>query len=85
VEPLGVWYENADSVKGEDMDSVDRARVRLEHWISHNEHHLEDYESFIKELDAAGKTESARHIREMLDLSSRSTECLKKALRALDR
>jgi DNA-directed RNA polymerase alpha subunit len=65
------------------MDLVDRAKIRIEHWISHNEHHSEDYESFIKELDEAGKAESARYIREMLDLSSRSAECLKKALKAL--
>ena len=65
------------------MDLVDRAKIRIEHWISHNEHHSEDYESFIKELEEAGKTDSARYIREMLDLSSRSVECLKKALTAL--
>lgn len=65
------------------MDLVDRAKIRIEHWISHNEHHSEDYESFIKELEEAGKAESAKYIIEMLDLSSRSTECLKKALKAL--
>jgi len=67
------------------MDSVDKAKIRLEHWISHNEHHNEDYESLIKELEEAGKRESAAYIREMLDLSSRSAECLKKALEALGR
>jgi hypothetical protein len=67
------------------MDSVDKAKIRIEHWISHNEHHSEDYEGFIRELEEAGKTESARYIREMLDLSSRSTECLKNALKALGR
>ncbi len=67
------------------MDSVDKAKIRLEHWISHNEHHDEDYESFIKELEEAGKKESAGYIREMMELSSRSTECLKKALKALSR
>jgi len=83
VVPLGVWYINAYNLKGEGMDSVDKAKIRLEHWISHNEHHSEDYEGFIKELEKAGKAESARCIREMLDLSSKSTECLKKALKAL--
>ena len=39
------------------MDSVDKAKIRLEHWISHNEHHSEDYEGFIKELEEAGKAE----------------------------
>jgi hypothetical protein len=67
------------------MDSIEKARVRLEHWISHNDHHHEDYEKFVKELEQAGKTESARCMREMMDLTSRSTECLRKALKALGR
>jgi acetoin utilization deacetylase AcuC-like enzyme len=73
------------SGKERSMDSVDKAKIRLEHWISHNEHHDEDYESFIKELEEAGKKESAGYIREMMELSSRSTECLKMALKALGR
>jgi hypothetical protein len=71
--------------KGGGMDSVDKAKIRLEHWISHNEHHDEDYENFIRELEEAGKKESAGYIREMMELSTRSTECLKKALKALGR
>jgi hypothetical protein len=67
------------------MDFTEKARVRLEHWISHNDHHREDYEKFLKELQEAGQTESARHIREMMDLTLRSTECLRKALKALAR
>jgi hypothetical protein len=67
------------------MDSIEKARVRLEHWISHNDHHHEDYEKFVNELEEEGKTESARHMREMMDLTSRSTECLRKALKALGR
>jgi hypothetical protein len=65
------------------MDAIEKARVRLEHWISHNEHHHEDYEKFAKELEEAGKLESAGHVKEMLELTSRSTECLKKALKSL--
>jgi len=65
------------------MDDVEKARVRIEHWISHNEHHLEDYSSFAEDLDRAGKVESAGHIRDMMDYAARSTECLRKALRDL--
>jgi hypothetical protein len=67
------------------MDFVQKARVRIEHWISHNDHHLEDYDAFAGELEAAGKAESAAHIREMILHSTRSSECLRKALRALGR
>jgi len=66
------------------MEFKEKARIRLEHWIDHNEHHLEDYEQFASELEDAGKLDSARSIREMMDLTAKSTACLKKALEALD-
>ncbi|MEW6664324.1 MAG: hypothetical protein AB1512_03770 [Thermodesulfobacteriota bacterium] len=66
------------------MDFVQKARVRIEHWIGHNDHHLEDYEAFARELESAGKAESARLVKEMIQHSARSTECLRKALLALE-
>jgi hypothetical protein len=39
--------------------------------------------SFAKELEDAGEIESARHLKEMISLTSRSTEYLKKAKKAL--
>jgi hypothetical protein len=66
------------------MDFLEKARVRLHHWISHNESHQEEYEKLAAELDAAGKRASALRIREMVELSKRSDECLRKALTALE-
>jgi hypothetical protein len=65
------------------MEFIDKARVRLEHWIHHSEDHYQEYVSFAKELEEAGKIESARHLKEMASLSARCTECLRKAMRAL--
>ena len=65
------------------MDFVEKARVRLEHWLSHNDHHLEEYEDFAQQLESAGNSESAGHIREMVEHASLSTECMRKALKAL--
>ena len=67
------------------MDFVEKAKVRLEHWLSHNDHHIEEYGEFAEQLEQAGKSESAGHIREMADHVARSTECLKKAIAALGR
>jgi hypothetical protein len=39
---------------------------------------------FAEQLEEADKSESAEYVREMIDLTSKSTECLKKALKALD-
>ncbi len=65
------------------MDFIEKARIRIDHWIHHSEDHSQEYVSFAAELEEAGKIESARHLREMIVLSARSTECLKKALKAL--
>jgi hypothetical protein len=65
------------------MDVVEKARIRLEHWITHNDHHQEEYEMFADQLEESGRKESAQFIREMISLSAKSTECLRKALKAL--
>ena len=66
------------------MDFIEKARMRLEHWITHNDHHHEDYEAFARQLEEAGKKESAQSIRDMIALTEQSTACLKKALKTLD-
>jgi len=65
------------------MELIEKSRIRLEHWITHNDHHREEYEMFAEQLEGAGKIESARYIREMMELTSKSTECLRKALEYL--
>ena len=66
------------------MDFIEKAKIKMEHWIDHNDHHHEDYDEFVKQLEKAGKNESAQYIREMMKLTEESTECLRKALSALD-
>ena len=65
------------------MEFVEKAKIMLERWIDHSDHHQEDYEAFADQLEEAGKAESARYVREMTELTSRGTACLKKALKAL--
>ena len=66
------------------MDFVEKAKIRLENWITHSDHHSEEYTLLAEQLEGAGKSESAKHIREMMELSGRGTDCLRKALKALD-
>jgi predicted patatin/cPLA2 family phospholipase len=68
---------------GRFMDFLEKAKIRLEHWITHNDHHQEEYEIFAEQLEAAKKNKSAQYIREMIELNSKSNECLRKALRTL--
>ena len=65
------------------MDFIEKAQLRLEHWITHNDHHQEEYEMFAEQLDTAGKKDSSIHVREMIALTAESTECLRKALKTL--
>jgi len=66
------------------MDFIEKARNRLEHWITHNDHHQEEYEMFAEQLGEAGKIQSSEHIREMVELTAKSSECLRKAIKALE-
>ncbi len=66
------------------MEFIEKARVMLQHWITHNDHHQEEYEIFANQLEGAGKAESARYVREMIEFTSKSTESLKKALKELE-
>jgi hypothetical protein len=66
------------------VDLVEKARVRMSHWLAHNETHQEEYAKLAAELEGAGKRASSREIREMVELSRRSDECLRKALAALE-
>jgi len=65
------------------MDFIEKAKIRITNWMHHNEQHQEEYELFAEQLEKEGKSESARHIREMAALTDRTNECLKKALLGL--
>jgi hypothetical protein len=73
------------STGGGEMEFVEKARVRLNHWLAHNDSHRQEYEEFAAELETAGQTASALRIREMVTLSAKSGECLRKALQSLER
>lgn len=66
------------------MDFLEKAKIRLDHWITHNDHHREEYEMFADHLQDAGKTASADKIREMMRLTGQANECLIQARKALD-
>jgi len=61
------------------MNLLEKAGIRIDHWISHNENHLKEYEAFADELDAAGKSESARHVRKTAALTAEGNQCLRQA------
>ena len=36
------------------MDFLEKAKIRLEHWVEHSDHHIEDYSEFAEQLDQEG-------------------------------
>jgi len=58
------------------MEFVEKAPIRMSHWIEHNEDHSKEYESLARELESAGKIESAQCIREMTALIFQANDCL---------
>ena len=66
------------------MEFDEKAKIRLEHWIKHDQGHLGEYRDFVKQLEEAGKPESAKAIAEMADHTEKGLECLQKALDGLD-
>jgi len=65
------------------MDFMEKAKIRLQSWITHNDHHQEEYEMFAEQLEEANKMDSAKYVREMIELTSKSNECLRQALNEL--
>lgn len=66
------------------MDPTEKAAIRIEHWIEHNEDHAREYKAFAEEMQSAGKTECARLILETAEFTARSSDTLRRALAALD-
>jgi hypothetical protein len=65
------------------MEFLEKATVRMKHWMEHNDSHRREYETFAAELDEANAAASAGYIRELAQLEQKSKECLQQALEAL--
>lgn len=65
------------------MDFLEKAVIRIQHWIRHNESHLKEYETFADELEPAGQQDAAEQIRKMALLTTEGNRCLRRASRTL--
>ena len=65
------------------MEFQEKAKIRMEHWLSHSEHHITEYGHFAEEMENAGLKTSAGHLREMIALMVKGNDCLREALSAL--
>ena len=66
--------------------TVEKLRVLLEHWISHNEEHAREYRKWADRVEAEGLGEIAGKIREAADLVVSSNDAfssVQKKLRSM--
>ncbi len=66
------------------MDFIEKAKIRMSHWIEHNRQHIQEYKNFAEELRKVGKTKSAQCIEEMVKYIEKSNKSLENALNALE-
>jgi hypothetical protein len=67
------------------MEFIEKAKIRIEHWINHNVSHSHEYQELARRLDSAGKPESANYIREMSTIITSGNEKLGMALQHLNK
>jgi len=67
------------------MDYLEKAKIRMEHWMEHNDQHKNEYQDFANQLEEAGHKDSAEHIRKLADLTVQSNDSIKKAIEALNK
>ncbi len=65
------------------METVTKARIRMEHWIAHNDHHESEYAAFAEELEKRGLDSAAAEVKRMIEYNAKSNECLRRALESM--
>lgn len=64
------------------MDNVEKLRVMLQHWIDHNQGHVEEFEKWRKTMADEGQMVLADHITEAVRSMASVNAQLGKALHA---
>ncbi len=62
------------------MDNVEKLRLLLQHWMDHNDGHVEEFEKWRTTMNNEGQQELADHIGEAVAAMAEVNEKLAKAL-----
>jgi hypothetical protein len=65
------------------MDDIQKNRVRLTHWISHNSEHLTGYMEMAENLEGMGLNEAAEKVRRAVSLVKATNHEFERALTLL--
>ncbi len=62
------------------MNIKDKVKIRVEHWLEHNERHYEEYLNFVKELEEQGLEKEKEVIKKVADLTKQISSLFKEIL-----
>ncbi len=62
------------------MDFKEKLKIRVEHWLEHNDKHCEEYSNFAKELQEHGLSEQKQYLERVVDLTKEISSLFKKIL-----
>ena len=62
------------------MNDIEKSRIRLKHWLDHNEDHLKGYEDVAALLEKEGLAEAAAKVRQGIEMTSKANDEFRAAL-----
>ena len=65
------------------MDELDKAVIRVHHWVGHGRDHIDDYRRMAEYLKGAGRTEAAEELDRVVELEQRAAAHMRRAAELL--
>jgi len=65
------------------MEYTEKLKRRLEHWMEHNDKHVEEYKKVAEELKNAGYYKAGEYVLKLAEYTDKMNEEIKKALASL--
>jgi len=65
------------------MDQKKKLSIVIEHWVEHNENHMDEYKRWAQTAGELGLNSVKAEIEEAMEKISQSNEHLKKALKSI--
>ncbi|GAB6888549.1 hypothetical protein JCM13304A_20480 [Desulfothermus okinawensis JCM 13304] len=65
------------------MEYIEKVRKRLEHWMEHNEKHMEEYKKLAEELKSNGLDSAAHYIMNLVKHTENMNREIEEALKNL--
>ncbi len=62
------------------MEFKEKAKIRVEHWLEHNEKHYDEYINFAKELEKNGMIEEKKIMEKVAELTKEISSLFKKLI-----